>query len=344
MEIEDYRSVNFSKSIVIEGGDHLGKGTVCENIAKHLSENGVECMPLSFPNYGLPLGASVRKFLSTGYFERETDLANEEIVYIKRAIFALNRLEVANLLLSSSEFKGKVLVWDRSSYSNAVSIGYYLYSEGMNVDEATKEGVETAFQMEYFLRESFNTDNCVLRLIRSESKWEAQREEREDIHENSEVQDLSDSVYDLYRDLVGEGWEDVVTRVGGSWRSHEEILTDAMEHVHNRVELKYGGKPVEITRISNRDIIRTLYGLEGRIPYIRELDEALRANLKGEIYEYGMLVSEYVIKNVQQVQWANEEIREAVRVLFRVTPMLEESLNDLWDGEFGTKIVQSLNV
>lgn len=331
-----------TQSIVIEGGDQVGKGTALENLLNYLSEEGVETLPLSFPNYGTPVGAAIRIVQTTRCLE-ERGLESDEVIKCKMALYALNRLEVINFVLEKED-QGKTYVWDRSAYSNAVSLGYHYSCTGNRVDSKVEENIETALEMDEFLRKSFNTDNCIIRLQMSGESWKPQRGEGEDNHEKSDVQELSNQIYDLYREKIGEGWKDVVTKDSGKWRSHKEILEDIMEFVSRRMELNKnsGDFPTKIHRFSNQEILSSLYGLHCEIPFVNEFDKAVRCNLKKDTYEYGMRVARGVVEKTKSISWYNENIKDAVRKLFQIAPDMEVVLNDIWGSNFGTKFVLSV--
>ena len=109
------------KSIDIEGSDQVGKGDAVKNLAQEYCNNGIDTTVVSLPYYASPIGYCIRTTLKEG-LNPDMNIEREREVHIKMSLFALNRLEILNSILSNPN-KG-IYLFDRGPFSNALTIGY----------------------------------------------------------------------------------------------------------------------------------------------------------------------------------------------------------------------------
>lgn len=129
--------------VSFEGGDQVGKGDAALNLSSKLLSLGIPVTYSSFPIYATPLGTMVRFALKGGLSKFNLDKKRE--LKIRMALFALNRLEFMEVLLSNPKYKKTLIMLDRSSFSNSVTLGYGLST----IEDITKKEIEEF--VEYFL-------------------------------------------------------------------------------------------------------------------------------------------------------------------------------------------------
>lgn len=122
--------MNRPESIILEGGDGVGKNTLALALVKHLLANGMQVIFSNFPQYwffgdfirSMNSSSPVRETLSKldGYREAE----------VRAAMYALDRAFGFNFILNYQEANpNAVLVSDRGPLSNAVTAGF-MWSQG----------------------------------------------------------------------------------------------------------------------------------------------------------------------------------------------------------------------
>lgn len=104
------------KLIVIEGLDGSGKSTQLELLPKSLSELGIECRTVSFPNYDSDSSALVKMYLSGEFGSKPEDVN----AYAASTFYAVDRF--ASYKTNWGEFyeNGGTVVAGRYTTSNAV--------------------------------------------------------------------------------------------------------------------------------------------------------------------------------------------------------------------------------
>lgn len=223
------------KSIDFEGSDQVGKGETANEIAQKYCSEGIDTTLISFPYYATPIGYCIREVL-TGGFTDSVAISESREVYVKMALFALNRLEILNSILSS-QHRG-IYIFDRGPFSNALTIAHYLVNEGSskaNLDDL----VDTAIDLDRYFIKVLSIDNCVIRLQTEEDVWVQNRGERGDLHENSDVQERSREVYEKFATRIGPGWTNITTKEKGGWRDREVIKDDCVAFASSRLGI-YG--------------------------------------------------------------------------------------------------------
>ncbi len=115
-----------TKSIMIDGQDASGKGTVILELSKLASDVGLDPLLVDYPNYNLPWGKVLTHLLKVD--DEGLEVKDRMLVY------ALNRLETATAIqahLLESQLQGKkpVLLMDRCHTSNILTAAYYFHKK-----------------------------------------------------------------------------------------------------------------------------------------------------------------------------------------------------------------------
>ena len=115
-----------TKSIMIDGQDASGKGTVILELSKLASDVGLDPLLVDYPNYNLPWGKVLTHLLKVD--DEGLEVKDRMLVY------ALNRLETvaaiqAHLLESQLQGKKPVLLMDRCHTSNILTAAYYFHKK-----------------------------------------------------------------------------------------------------------------------------------------------------------------------------------------------------------------------
>jgi len=195
------------KSIDIEGSDQVGKGDAVKNLAQEYCNNGIETTVVSLPYYASPIGYCIRTALKEG-FNTDMNIEKEREVHIKMSLFALNRLEILNSILSNPS--NGLYLFDRGPFSNALTIAYAL-TEGQNGNEI-EDLADKALDLDRYFRDMLNIDRCVIRLQTEEQQWTQSRSEKADLYEKSDVQEKSKEVYSIFEQRIGDGWKNITTK------------------------------------------------------------------------------------------------------------------------------------
>ena len=316
MESENYGV----RTVAIEGGDQVGKGDAILNLSKAFVEEGENVSMLALPFYALPIGMSVRKMLCSNQENLKGIEGLEDVVGTPRqteiamAMFALNRLEVLKTL---EKAEGLVML-DRSAFSHALTISYNIFLGNIpkeDMDEFAYKGID----LDQLFIDKLNLANCVLNLRTEKSKWNAARGNGEDMYEREEVQDICDSVYDVFKEYSKEGWKNVVTRKDDKWRSREDILQDNLEFVHSRISSK-SGKQGNLEILSPKDISNDIYPDIQLSPKEEGLwMEAVLANDKQKMYQASINIAEEIAKGIKTIQ-LSPEIKEQFKKILSEYP------------------------
>lgn len=106
-------------AVITDGLDGSGKSRTSEEIANILRASEKFVVKIKYPQYNTGWG----KFIKSALNDPECDLNLEE----RMAIYAINRLESIDKILSiCSELEDCILVFDRFSTSNIITLSYYL--------------------------------------------------------------------------------------------------------------------------------------------------------------------------------------------------------------------------
>ncbi len=309
-----------TRTVAIEGGDQVGKGDAILNLSRALVEEGESITMLALPFYALPIGMSIRKMLCTNQENLRKINGLEDVVGTPRqteiamAMFALNRLEV----LKTLEKAEGLVILDRSAFSHALTISYNIFLGNIPKEEM-EEFAYKGIDMDQLFIDELNLSNCVLNLRTEKSKWNASRGNGEDLYEREEVQDICDSVYDVFKEYSKEGWKNVVTRKDDKWRSREDILQDNLEFVHSRISSKRE-KLGHLRVLSAKDISNDIYPDIQLSPKDEESwMEAVLANDKQKMYQASINIAEEIAKGIKTVQLSTE-IREQFKKILGEYP------------------------
>lgn len=151
------------------------------------------------------------------------------------------------------------------------------------------------------------------------------RKKKGDQHERKDVQEKCEQVYDVYKDIVGSSWRQVVTRNEDGWRSREDILAD----IWNILTETYGdmkdirkGKKLSI---GFKDVVENMYsGAMYSKEVFTKYDSALRENDKDRMYMNGVKLGKAVASSCKSINFSNEEVRGEFR---RIVTKLPEILS-----------------
>ena len=333
-----------SFSVDFEGGDQVGKGDAVKNFSLHLSSLGYPVSVISFPYYSTPLGFLIRQILLNG-FDDSTHIDTKRILDIKMALFALNRLEILNCILSLKQ--RYIYLFDRGPFSNALTISYHLFSQGSDFQRC-EEYVNTAINLDSFFLKSLNINNCVIRLKYCDIDWEKSRKgDISDLYERKEVQDISEYVYTIFEKSVGKGWTNITTKDRNGWREREEIKEECMRFVLNRglLDTVKKGKAKRIKYLGIGDIQKSLYlGCDISNRLKREWRDAIGANNKKKVYTVAESISQAFVGTTESVSWCNEEIALEVGHFFREYPEISDIINNKYGKEFLTKFLKRVKI
>lgn len=316
MEMENYGV----RTVAIEGGDQVGKGDAILHLSRALVEEGESVTMLALPFYALPIGMSIRKMLCSNQGSLREIEGLDDVVGTPRqteiamAMFALNRLEVLKTL---EESEG-VIILDRSAFSHALTISYNIFL-GNIPREDMKIFAYKGIDMDQLFIDKLHLSNCILNLRTEKSKWNATRGNGEDMYEREEVQDICDSVYDIFQEYSEEGWKNVVTRKDEKWRDREDILRENLEFVHSRISLKKG-RMGHLRILSAKDISEDIYpGIEISPDGEKLWMDAVLVNDKQRMYQASLSIAEEISEKVKLIQ-LSPEIKESFKKILDEYP------------------------
>ena len=330
------------KSIDVEGSDQVGKGDAVKNIAQEYCDRGIDTTIISFPYYATPIGYCIREVLTEG-FASDVDINEEREVDVKMALFALNRLEILNSILSAT--REGIYIFDRGPFSNALTIAYFLVNEVPNTRDV-EELVDIAMDLDEYFRNILNIDNCVIRLQTEEGIWVQNRGEKGDLHENSDVQEKSKEVYARFESKVGSGWTNITTKKAEGFREREDIKNDCVDFASARLGI-YGRrsrakrvpKYIGVESIQDDLYIGSEIDKEVRKDWLN----AIRSNDKTEIYSLGKLIAKHIAETADTVQWYNEGIRNEIRRIIELNPEILSVLEYMYGEKFVINFLQSIH-
>ena len=313
METESYGSV------CIEGGDQLGKGDATSRIVKELEADGVNLTFSSFPIYATPIGSVIRSLLKNGI--SDADLNGVDSLETRMALFALNRLEFLDVYMSDRKYRDTMLICDRSPFSNAVTIGYGLSLQGDWDGQQVRKYVDRAMDFDSLMVSELGLGRCVVQLISEEDEWRDIRTVETDQYEKRDVQENCAKVYEVYKDIVGPGWHQVVTKSDDGWRSRDDIWLDVEEILH----LSYGdmGDIRQGLRydIGFKEIVKNMYP---KATYDKKVyhmyDSAIKENVKDIMYTSGLELGQQVADSCMNIRFSDDEVKKEFERILVGTP------------------------
>ncbi len=339
------RNKNY-RAIVCEGGDQVGKADAILTFAKKMLDMGVPVTYASFPIYATPIGVCIRLFLRQGL--PDANFSQEESLKIKMALYALNRLEFMDLLLSRSKYKDTVILLDRSPYSNAITLAYGIANvEELKNQEKINELVDYALNLESFMINKLHTETCVVQMVSEAESWDNVRNEKADIYENQQVQEISDMTYRLYAEKAGDGWKQIVTRTKSGWRNREEIFEDIYRFAEERLGKIVGGKKKMVNlvyEIGAAEILKSMYkGWELPEGLVTQHLKSIKENDKDTMHDTACIIGVQVGISTKVVNIKHKAVREAMNYLLDENPGIFDVLEYFVSKDFVTKFKRGLN-
>jgi hypothetical protein len=304
------------KPVVIEGGDQVGKADASQNLIAIL-QSKIPITVIAFPMYSMPLGASVRKMLKEGIEDlvKEKRIDSKEEFLARMALFALNRLEVMNCLLED-RYKERLLIFDRSPYSHALTLSYGWKGSGKIEGEEVGEHIDMGLELEHYLIDTVKLANCVLELFDDSEEWVGSRSNGDDLYEISEVQEACGLLYSICANRVGDGWCKLATKVNGEWRDRGDISNDILQFIYSRYP-DLGKKRCENPDVEVLELIDAVRALYANCSVSRENMDALRESLEGNdkktLYDNSIAVVDDMLESMDAIVWANDEIKNAFK-------------------------------
>ncbi len=325
-EGQNYRSPQSFKSVVIEGGDQIGKGDVTNYLLERFKRENVNICKLSFPLYSAPFGTIVRKTLEKGFPSiPEIDLiaGTRRELEIKMVLFAINRLEALESILRRYEEKEMNFMLDRSPYSHAVTISYGLQGVKCVSEEEVDDLIGLIFDIEEFFIKTLNLSDCVIHLMADHGRkgWKKERSDG-DLYEVRAVQEVVDSVYKKIGGIVGQGWGHIYTKKNAKFRSREDIykevdlVVDALSFKSTKGE---GSVIYDILEVAKDVYGLDLYGLSIYEKYFRNVQ--LDDNEKNrETYGLACEIGEYIAKTCTVVVFENKGVKKSIKRILKLYP------------------------
>jgi thymidylate kinase len=328
-----------------EGGDQCGKADAILGFLKRFQERGVSITYSSFPIYASPFGTVIRKFLKNGL--DDFNFPPMEELKIKMALYALDRLQFLDVVLSNPEYKKTLILLDRSSFSNAVTLAYGIVNiKNFRRKEDMNSFLRYAFWVDGLMIRKLGLKNCVVQMVSEDNTWENVRGEKQDINENVDVQRITEETYRMYQEKVGDGWRRIVTKTKDGWVDREEIF----QNIYDFVVERYGEFNLEV--FPKKLVINIEEILENSYPSavvnkedIKKYLEALSSNDKDSMHEYGIKIGEQIGISTKEFILRDKEVQEMFVKIFRrksdadILDVVEKYLGK----GFADKITESIN-
>lgn len=339
------------QSVVIEGGDQVGKGDTCCSLISQLEDENIPIYRLSFPQYATPFGHLIRRVLTE---DKRDDIGKRDIE-IREMLFALDRLQAAESILRRFNKAEGILLWDRSPFSNALTISYGLTKVNNFSKDDVKELAGLGLSMEDFLINTFNLNNCVVELVKRDSYWSSSRNGGEDQYESKDVQERVSEVYEIFSNIVGDGWSRVFVDKEGknknemtnipNWRDREDRDSEVFTFIKQRIsldKLKDSEKSV-VERIDVVDIAKNIYGVDiTDIKTVSDFYLALDENDKNQIYEKGADIAKYIVSKSKEINFENQAVVDSIRNIIDAYPeclsIIEYYYGNKFRGDFEESI------
>lgn len=337
MEPQNYRVISF------EGADQVGKADALNFFSRKLIEReDIDIVTASFPIYGTPIGHTIKALLKEG--GEKFNLDHREELEVKMALFALNRLEFLEVFLEQDISEEALVLFDRSAFSNALTIAYAMKEIPDLTPQDVKELVKTALDLDSLLIETLSLNRCVVQPVVDSEEWHSSRDGDVDLHESPDVQKYAAFVYSLYEEIIGEGWKRVYTTKNGQWRDREEIYSDIFGFVIERLghlgKDGYKGRRLEV---GIREIIENIYvGSYVDEDLLQEYIDSIENNDKDTMYQTSIEVNKQICASYKSIVFANKSVSEAFRAILRQYPKIEEVLEYNLGKEFVNKLEEAL--
>jgi thymidylate kinase len=317
---------NTYRTLAVEGGDQVGKGSAIINFTNRIVDSGQDVVSISLPTYATPLGSLIRKILREGIFdipELKDIVGTEKELLVRLTTYALNRLEVLDVILSGN-YEDKILAFDRSVFSHALTLAYGLARMEGITDKKISELIDFVFMSESEIINTLGLDDCVVQLKKDE-EWVNNRSGLSDLFEEGDVQNLANYTYDLFAKRIGDGWKNVYSKKDGKWISHEDIYDEIRDFFLSKypdIELKNDAGSSELLYIVN--IAENMYiGSEIENSLLKKYTESLTGNDKDTMYVTGWEIAKQVIDSTQKIEIHSDTVKSAYRKLVKETPLVK---------------------
>jgi hypothetical protein len=337
LEPKNYRVVSF------EGGDQVGKGDALNFFSRKLIEReDIDVVTSSFPIYGTPIGNTIKALLKEG--GEKFNLDHREELEVKMALFALNRLEFLEVFLKQDISEDALVLFDRSAFSNALTIAYAMKEIPDLTPEDVEELVKTALGLDALLIETLSLNKCVVQPVVDGEEWHSSRDGEVDLHESPDVQKYAAFVYSLYERIIGDGWKRVYTTKEGRWRDREEIYSDIFGFVVERLGQVGGdGYKGQKFDVGIREIVGNIYvGSYVDENLLQEYVDSIENNDKANMYRTSIEVKNQICSSYKNIVLTNKSIGEAFRAILRQYPKIEEVLEYNLGKKFINKLEEAL--
>jgi len=338
LEPKNYRVVSF------EGGDQVGKGDALNFFSEKLIEKeDIDIVISSFPIYATPIGSTIRTLLKEG--GEKFSLDHREELEVKMALFALNRLEFLDVFLEQDISEETLILFDRSAFSNALTIAYAMKEIPYLTPQDVKELVKTALSLDALLIDTLSLNKCVVQLVTDKDEWGNNRGGEVDLHESPDVQKYATFVYSIYEQIVEDGWKRVYTTENGQWRDRKEIYSDILGFVIQRLgkigKDDYKGQKIDI---GIKEIIENIYvGSRVDESLLNEYINSITNNDKDTMYQTSSEVKNQICSSFENVVFTNESVREAFRAILRQYSKIEEVLEYNLGKKFVNKLERAIS-
>jgi thymidylate kinase len=260
-------------------------------------------------------------------------------IEIRMMMFALDRLQALESILRGTEKERGVLLLDRGPYSNALTIAYGLSVVKEISEQDVREMTQLGFDMEQYLIETLNLDNCVVQLSADYGKegWKSIRAGGEDQLERREVQERAEDCYLQFSQFVGEGWKKVITKADGRWKTRNRRNKEIQDFLEERLQLQNLklSEDVRFDSIDVLDISKDMYNLEiSKLSCVKDFYEALESNKKNLIYEKGLTIAKYIATKSESVSIKDEGVKKAMYNIVEAYPECFVLLEQYYGAEF----------
>ncbi len=330
MEIESYGS------ICVEGGDQVGKGAAALGLRTELREQGINVTYASFPIYATPLGSAIRMMIKEGCPDDVVDKEND--IETRMALFAINRLEYLDVFLSDEKYKDTLLVFDRSPFSNAVTIGYGMAKgDSSEVDKY----IEKALDFDGYMISTLGLDRCVVQL---QKEWEGSRSIESDEYEKADVQEKCMIAYGKLKDIVGEErWSNITTKVGDEWVDKSEIrsrILDILSATYGDMDDIRHGKEYQIDfkEIVSKIYPRAIYQSNVCFKYAC----AVKENYKDGIYCNAVVLGREVGESCSSIRFSNPAVRSEINRIISQVPEVLKVYEYFLGEDFVDKLIKGI--
>ena len=336
------------RSIVIEGGDQIGKGDVTHYLLRSFSDKKINIFKISFPMYSTPFGYIVRKTLKNGFSEVKDVkdiIGTKREIELRMIIYALNRHEALESILRHLGNKDVYFLLDRSPYSSALTISYGLGGLKSIKKNEVRDLVKLGLSFEQPFINTLNTEECVLHLMADfgETGWKRSRTDG-DLYEVKGIQEVADDVYAEIASIVGKGWNRIYTKENGEFRNRIDIYKEVdkvVDALSYNSEENGSGSIYDVLKVAEDVYNVKLSNLESYKRYFKNIEEDSNEKNK-ETYELACEIAQYTVKNCDNVIFKNKEVKNNAKKLLDLYPEIFMLLNYYFGNEFTQKLKEGI--